>query len=99
MKQSIPKAQLILDYKVFYGSEPPIDRLSIIKNLSKHHVLVEFVGLNYRLKPKETIYIDQSFERQNKELQYFLALSPELHKQYAAIADKFTVDDANYPNI
>jgi len=95
----IPQIQLILDYEMFFGQKPPEDRISIIKNVSKKHLLFELAGLNYRLKPKDTIFIDQSLDRQAKELAYFTQ-TQERNKWFAAIAARYTSPDRkNYPNI
>jgi hypothetical protein len=93
-----PKVKLILDYKLFFGVEPPDDRISLIKHISKNAILYEISALNYRLKPKNKVQIDYSFETQIKELKYFTH-TEELFNKYARIADKYTISKDLYPTI
>ena len=95
---SVPKIQLILDYKTFFGVEPPLDRISLIKHISKERLLKEIVGLNYRLKPKNKIYIDNSLKTQINELEYF-TFKQEVFKKYSAIAERLTKNKNDYPII
>ena len=71
MKPKAPKAQIILDYKLFFGKEPPKNRLSILKGICKQSILYELSALNHRLKPKDKIQIDDGFKAQVRELKYF----------------------------
>jgi len=99
MPKKIPvEASLILDYKLFFGSEPPENNISIISDLSKRAVLIEFIGLNYRLKPKEEIFIDVTIGTQLKLLKYF-AQTEELYYKYLKIFNKFYKSDSDFPLI
>jgi hypothetical protein len=98
MSIAAPKPQLILDYKLFFGVEPPEDRISIIKDISKDSILYEITALNYRLKPKDQIHIDNSFQTQVKELKYFTQ-TEELFIKYSKIVQRFIRGKNDYPNI
>ncbi|UXP31588.1 hypothetical protein N6H18_14645 [Reichenbachiella agarivorans] len=93
-----PKAQLILDYKFYFGVKPPNNRISLISHISKQSILYEIAALNYRLKPKNKISIDTSFETQVKELKYFTKTKAMFNK-YSSIAEDLTKDKENYPII
>lgn len=81
LPKSLPRVLLILDYMSFFKVAPPNDRISMLKNISRKHILYELTALNYRLKPKEKITIDTTYETQIKELRYFTVLSDELFYQ------------------
>lgn len=98
MTKSTPKVQLILDYKIYFGVEPPEDRISLIKHISKESILYEIAALNYRLKPKDKVQIDSSFETQLKELKYFTQ-TEELFRKYSSVAEEFTKSKEDYPNL
>lgn len=98
MKPTIPRPQIILDYETYFGEVPPDDRISIIKHVSKDNVLYEIAALNYRLKPKDKIYIDNSLETQVKELKYFTQ-NNEVFTKYSKIAEKYTKSKEDYPII
>lgn len=99
MAIAAPKVQIILDYESFFGVKPPENRISIINDISKEHILFELVALNYRLKPKEAIYIDTSFETQVKELKRFTMEDKELFIKYSTVANKHTKSKSDYPLI
>ncbi len=65
------KPQLIFDFKLFFGKEPNDNRISIIKHICKKSILFEIAGLNYRLKPINKLYFDNSLKTQLYELKYF----------------------------
>ncbi len=98
MLVTAPKAQLILDYKIYFGVKPPEDRISLISNISKESVLYEIAGLNYRLKPKGKVYIDTSIETQARELKYFTQ-THELFIKYSSVAERYTKSRDEYPII
>jgi hypothetical protein len=98
MTISAPKAQIILDYKIYFGVEPPSNRISLIKHVSKKSILYEISALNYRLKPKNKVHIDNSLETQIKELKYFTK-TQDLFLKYSSVAKEFTKSTVNYPNI
>ena len=96
MKQNLPKPQLILEYEHFYGAPPPQDKLDIIKNVPTHALLYELAGLNYRLKPKNEIYFNDSLDFQIKELQYFLK-DNTIYRRYVAVAERYSKSKQDYP--
>jgi len=96
MKQNLPKPQLILEYEHFYGEPPPLDKLDIIKNVPTQALLYEIAGLNYRLKPKNEVYFNNSLEFQIKELQYFLK-DNTIYRNYAAVAERYSKSKQDYP--
>lgn len=98
MNITAPKARLILDYKTYFGVEPPVNRISIIKDVSKNSILFEISALNYRLKPNSKVQIDYSLETQVKELENF-TMSRELLKKYSRIAEKYTKSKEDFPII
>lgn len=93
------KLTLILDYKHFYGCDPPENRLSIIKNISKKHLIYEIAGLNYRLKPNNELEYDVSLETQVAELRYFCPIDDNLYNHHIKIASKYTKSKTEYPLI
>ncbi len=96
--KAAPRAQLIVDYKSWFGIEPPINKISLINFISREHLLYELTALNYRLKPKDKIVIDSSLETQLKELKYF-TMTKELHSQYLFNFRKHTRSSKDYPII
>ncbi|MCC6448429.1 MAG: hypothetical protein IT215_07075 [Chitinophagaceae bacterium] len=98
MVRTAPKAQLILDYKIYFGQEPPQNRISLIRHISKESILYEITALNYRLKPKDTVQIDTSLKTQVKELKYFTQTT-ELFNKYSKVAQQFTKSENDYPII
>ncbi len=90
--------RLILDYEMYFGVKPPENRISIIKHICKENILYEITGLNYRLKPKNRILVDDTFETQARELRYFTR-TKELLIKYSSIANKHTKNKIDFPNI
>ncbi|WP_026473538.1 hypothetical protein [Alkaliflexus imshenetskii] len=95
----IPKLKLVLEYKHFFDSEPPENRLDLIKHIPKLQLLYEIAGLNYRLKPYNQLKYDFSLETQTKELEYFCPIDKDLYKKYVQIASKYTKSKDEYPLI
>jgi hypothetical protein len=93
----IPKLKLVLEYKHFFDSEPPENRLDLIKHIPKLQLLYEIAGLNYRLKPYNQLKYDFSLETQTKELEYFCPIDKDLYKKYVQIASKYTKSKDEYP--
>ncbi len=91
--------KLILDYKHFFNSEPPANRLELIKHIPKLYLLYEISGLNYRLKPYNQLKYDYSLKIQADELEYFCPIDKKLHKHYVQIASNYTKSEKNYPLI
>ena len=98
MTITAPRPLLILDYHIYFGIKPPQNRISIIKHISKEHILYELAALNHRLKPKNKIHIDNSLETQVRELRYFTQ-TQELFTKYSEIASSFTKSKDEYPII
>src|SRR5436853_6069216 len=88
--KGIPRTQLILDYRLFFGEDPPEDRITLISHVSRKAILFEIAGLNYRLKPKDKIYVDTSLNTTMKELRYFTMNIESLYEKYSAVADKYS---------
>jgi len=95
----VPKLKLILEYKHFFDTEPPENRLDLIKFIPKLYLLYEIAGLNYRLKHYNQLKYDLSLETQANELSYFCPIDENLHKQYVQIASSFTKGKEDYPLI
>lgn len=92
----LPNFKLILEYKHFFNSEPPENRLDLIKHIPKLQLLYEIAGLNYRLKPYNRLKYDLSLETQVNVLEYFCPIDKDLHRHYKHIASSYTRD---YPLI
>ncbi|MCT4614573.1 MAG: hypothetical protein N4A49_06825 [Marinifilaceae bacterium] len=95
----IPKLKLVLEYKHFFDSEPPENRLDLIKHIPKLQLLYEIAGLNYRLKPYNQLKYDFSLETQANELEYFCPIDKDLHKKYVQIASRYIKSKDEYPLI
>jgi hypothetical protein len=95
----LPNLKLILEYKHFFNSAPPENRLDLVKHIPKLNLLYEIAGLNYRLKPYNQLKYDLSLETQSKELEYFCPIDKDLHKHYVQIASSFTKSKDDYPLI
>src|SRR5215831_16678854 len=78
MTNTIPKPQLIIGSREFFGTEPPENKLEIIKDVCRNNLIAEVCRLNYRLKPQGAKFTDTSFETQKEELLYFCGESQEL---------------------
>jgi hypothetical protein len=95
----IPKLKLVLEYKHFFDSNPPENRLDLIKHIPKLQLLYEIAGLNYRLKPYNQLKYDFSLETQVNELEYFCPIDKDLHEEYVQIASRYTKSKDEYPLI
>jgi hypothetical protein len=92
----LPKTQIIIDYAGFFNSEPPKDRLALIKSFSKKHILAEFAGLNYWLKPKLELTYDHSLKFQIDKLRYFTGIDVGLQQFYLSRYQNFIEDESHY---
>lgn len=92
-----PKINIVQGYKDIFDEKPPEYRLSFLEKLSFQHVLVEIVALNYRLKPAQKIFIDNSWETQNKELEKF-TYKKENHRYVLSKCSKYFKKDGTQPN-
>jgi hypothetical protein len=95
----IPKLKLVLEYKHFFDSAPPENRLDLIKHIPKLQLLYEIAGLNYRLKPYNQLKYDFSLKTQAKELEYFCPIDKDLHKKYVQVSSRYTKSKDDYPLI
>lgn len=95
----LPNLKLILEYKHFFNSEPPENRLDLVKHIPKLQLLYEIAGLNYRLKPYNQLKYDLSLETQANELEYFCPIDKDLHRHYVQIASGYTKSKDDYPLI
>ena len=91
--------KLILEYKHFFNSEPPENRLTLIYHIPKVNLLFEIARLNYSLKPYNSLKYNTSLEMQSEELRYFCPIDDELHKQYVQIASNNAKSRDEYPLI
>jgi hypothetical protein len=98
MPFTVPRAIIVLDYKIYFGEAPPLDRISIIKHISKDSMLCEIAALNYRLRPENRVSIDSSLETQMNELRYFTKTERNFIR-YKDVYNKFIRAEKDYPNI
>lgn len=96
MIDTLPKNQGILKYEDFFNEAPPQDALTLLVNFCKATVLGEFAGLNYRLKPKNTMYYDTSLNTQISLLFYFCGSNEDLFNKFRKIYSKFIYSKNNY---
>jgi hypothetical protein len=89
MSSTLPSPQLILDFETFFGSSEPAERLVLLQNLPKREIIAELAGLNYRLKPKDSIDYVSSYEQQVEELRRFVPFR-ELFLPYKRLFDAQT---------
>lgn len=85
---SLPTAQLTLEYETFFGEPTPVERIKLLDGMPKRELLAEISGLNYRLKPKDSIEYDNSYETQVRELKRF-ACHKDLRLKYLKIFNEF----------
>lgn len=94
----IPAPHIILDYHSFFKDDPPKDPIDLIKNIPRNYILAEIAGLNYRLKPREQIVFDVSYDTQIKELKRFCIDEKTFH-YYFGIYSKFKQEEKKPPLI
>jgi len=85
----VPKIALILEYKHFFTSEPPENRLDLIRDIPKVDLLIEIARLNYVLKPSTQLKYDVSFESQVREIEQFCPIDSNLRQQYLNVFYSF----------
>ncbi len=95
----MPKLQLILEYKHFFGVDAPENRLRLIQEIPKINLIYEIAGLNYRLKPYNQLRYNISLEKQREELRYFCPIDDTLYRRYAKIASSYSTSQEDYPLI
>lgn len=81
--------RLLVGFQDIFGRSYHRPRLDLIINISKLDLVTEIAGLNYRLKGRNELNIDTSFESQQRELEYFCGKSLFLGKKYSALIDEF----------
>ncbi|RZJ57131.1 MAG: hypothetical protein EOO55_04005 [Hymenobacter sp.] len=94
MSSTLPSPQLILDFETFFGRSEPAERLSLLRNLPKREIIAELAGLNYRLKPKDSVEYVSSYEQQEEELKRFVPYR-ELFLSYKRLFDAQTDRTSN----
>ena len=92
------RTRLILEYSHYFSSEPPEDRLELIRHIPQKNLLFEIAGLNYRLKPYDVLKYDFSLETQREELRYFCPIDDNLYKTYSKIFNDHIIGE-DYPLI
>ncbi|HAL80874.1 MAG TPA: hypothetical protein DCO83_00475 [Mucilaginibacter sp.] len=90
MRNALPTSNVILGYKNLLGIDVPADRLSLIKNISKDHIIAELAGLNYRLKGTFSKEVDSKISSQECELLYFCGKDERLANKYVLLINKLT---------
>lgn len=96
MINTLPKNQGILKYENFFNEPPPENILSLISDCCKTTLLGEFAYLNYKLKPKTTMYYDTSLNMQIYFLNHFCGYNPDLYDKYFKIFKKYIYSKKNY---
>ncbi|MDF7815166.1 hypothetical protein [Hymenobacter sp. YC55] len=89
MSSTLPSPQLILGFETFFGRSEPTERLSLLQSLPKREIITELAGLNYRLKPKDSIEYSSSYAQQVEELKRFVPFWG-LFLPYKALFDAHT---------
>ena len=82
MPRTTPESQTILGFKHFFGQKAPENRLNLIRTLCKSTIIGEIAGLNYRIKPKDTIYQDYSLKTQQEQLLFMCGSNHHLFAKY-----------------
>ncbi|WDF77239.1 hypothetical protein PQ469_25465 [Mucilaginibacter sp. KACC 22773] len=96
MSNSRPTTFGILGYHTIFKKDPPKDRTSLIRHLSKDILLLEIAGLNYRLSGGVKRKVDTTWATQERELLWFCGQRPDLFKKYAIIIREATRSPAPY---
>jgi hypothetical protein len=96
---TLPKSQLILGYKEFFNGEIPDNRIDIVRKICKKHLITELAGLNYRLKPKDTMFYNNSKELQATELKYFSGDNRDVQGKYFQLVNHFEKNNQSHPII
>lgn len=81
----LPRTNVILGYKDLFNEDPPIDRIALVRHISKDVIIAELAGLNYRLTGRVAKEIDTNFETQTRELLYFSGGIISLNDKYAQL--------------
>ncbi|MDB4918801.1 hypothetical protein [Mucilaginibacter sp.] len=79
---TLPTSNVVLGYKDILGVDSPTNRLGLIKNISKDHIIAELAGLNFRLKGRFSKEVDSSIYAQQRELLYFCGGDKRLANKY-----------------
>ena len=96
MINTLPKNQGILKYENFFNEPPPENILSLISDCCKTTLLGEFAYLNYKLKPKTTMYYDTSLNTQIYFLNHFCGYNRDLYDKYFKIFKKYIYSKKDY---
>lgn len=92
----IPELQLILEYKHFFDTEPPQDRLELIRHIPKRNILFEIASLNYKLKPSNQLKYDITLKTQLDLLRYFCPINNLLYDKYTEVFSKYIKDEKHF---
>ncbi|AMR32516.1 hypothetical protein A0256_14325 [Mucilaginibacter sp. PAMC 26640] len=90
MSFPLPRTSVILGYRDLFGTEPPENRMGIIRHISKDHLIAEIAGLNYRLTGRTAKEVDTSFSTQFRELAYFCGGIQLLIDKYSLMIDRIS---------
>lgn len=71
MRRELPVQQLVMSYSLFFGIQPPKDRLTFIKNIPKSVLIGEIAMLNARLISFSRFRFKYELNDQLNELFYF----------------------------
>lgn len=82
MPRTIPKSQTIIGFKGLFNQKAPENRLNLIRTLCKSTILGEIAGLNYRIKPRDTVYQDYSLKTQQEQLLFMCGSNRYLFAKY-----------------
>lgn len=85
----LPKIVLVLEYKHFFTSEQPENRLDLIHEIPRINLLMEIALLNYELKPSTQLKYDVSIESQVREIGHFCPIDLDLRQQYLSVFNSF----------
>lgn len=99
MSSTLPKSQAILNYRDFFGVNQPENPLLLLEGFDRATILGEITGLNYRLKPKTTMYYDTSLKKQQSELFWFSGHNEQLFKKYYELFGRHIYGQKHYPLI
>jgi hypothetical protein len=83
----LPRTNVVLGYRDIFKQDPPENRLSLVRHLSKDVIVTELAGLNYRLAGRVAKEVDTKLETQLRELLYFSGGITQLNEKYAKLID------------
>ncbi len=96
-QSTTPKYVHILSYEDIFDGIPPENRIELIKNIDRTTLMAEIAAINYRLRPRDLLYTDQSVQTQEIILQQFCLLNPQLLRFCKTNAAKYMRHPKDYP--